>query len=258
MKFPLLAAALLLAACSSVWSQDWARARLETSPRHGEWVTIRHDARDVRAFVVYPETKERAPAVLVIHEIFGLTEWVRGICDQLAARGCIAIAPDLLSGQRLEGVDAAREAIGQLPADQITADLRAVADYAKQLPAANGRLAVVGFCWGGTEAFRFATNEEALAAAFVFYGQGLSSAADVARLRAPVYGFYAENDARIGATVPATQALMKSAGKTFEPVTYPGAGHGFMRAGEAPDASPANRAARAAAWKRLQALLEKI
>jgi carboxymethylenebutenolidase len=255
----LLAASLLLLTClaTPLFAQDWAKARLEASPRHGEWVTIPQGSREVRAFIVYPEVKDKAPAVLVIHEIFGLTDWVRGVCDQLAALGYIAISPDLLSGQTIGDVDAARSAIGQLSPDQVTADLRAVAAYVRKLPAANGRLAVVGFCWGGGQAFRFATNEPELSSAFVFYGPG-PDAADLARIQAPVYGFYAENDARIGATLPGTTAEMRAAGKTFEPVTYPGAGHGFMRAGEAPDATAPNRDARAAAWKRLQSLLEKI
>jgi carboxymethylenebutenolidase len=250
------ALALFVVSLSSpLFAQDWARARLEASSRHGEWVTVPHGDRKVRAFIVYPEVKDKAPAVLVIHEIFGLTDWVRGVCDQLAALGYIAIAPDLLSGQAIDGIDAARAAIAQLPPEQVTADLRAVAAYARKLPAANGRLAVVGFCWGGGQAFRFATNEPELSKAFVFYGPG-PEAADMARIKAPVYGFYAENDARIDATLPATTEQMQSAGKTFEPVTYPGAGHGFMRAGEAPDASAPNHAAREAAWKRLGALLE--
>jgi carboxymethylenebutenolidase len=248
-----LAAALLLAAIPSLLAQDWAIKKLEASPRHGEWVSVKSGDRDVRAFLVYPEVKDKAPSVLVIHEIFGLTDWVRGVCDDLAAAGYIAIAPDLLSGQTFNGVDATREAIGKLPPDQITADLKAVSGYVRKLPSANGKLAVAGFCWGGSQAFRFATNEPTLNAAFVFYGTG--PAADIARIEAPVYGFYGENDARVDATIPATSELMAKAGKTFEPVIYPGAGHGFMRMGEAPDAIDANRKAREAAWVRLKKLL---
>ncbi len=253
-----LAFLFLVAISSALPAQDWAKARLEASPRHGEWVTIHSGKRDARAFVVYPEVKDKAASVLVVHEIFGLTDWVRGVCDQLAAAGYIAIAPDLLSGQTYDGIDGAREAISKLPPDQVTKDLQAAADYVRKLPAANGKLAVAGFCWGGGEAFRLATNEPALQAAFVFYGTGPESAADVARIKAPVYGFYGENDARVDATLPQTGELMKQAGKSFEPVVYSGAGHGFMREGEAPDASDPNRKARAAAWQRLQKLLGQL
>jgi carboxymethylenebutenolidase len=244
-------------------AQDWARAALEKSPRHQEWVAIKHGERTVHAFVVYPESKRKAAAVVVIHENTGLTDWARSVADQLAAAGYIAIAPDLLSGKAPDGgktsnfasADAAREAIGRLEPDQITADLNAAADYVKKLPAASGKVAVAGFCWGGRQSFRFAANRADLAAAFVFYGNGPES---VAAIRAPVFGFYGESDARINATLPGTEAAMKAAGKRFEPVTYAGAGHGFMRSGEAPDASSENRKARADAWKRWLDLLKTM
>jgi carboxymethylenebutenolidase len=146
--------------------------------------------------------------------------------------------------------------VSKLPPDQVTADLNAAADYAKKLPASNGKLYVVGFCWGGGQSFRFATNRGDLSAAFVFYGPPPDSSA-MAKITAPVYGFYAGNDARIDATIPATADAMKAAGKTYEPVTYDGAGHGFMRAGEAPDASPPNAKAREDSWTRWKALLAK-
>ncbi len=255
-------------------AQDWAKQALEKSPRHGEWVHLTHDGRTVDAFVVYPERKTRAPAVVVIHEIFGMTEWVQTVADQLAAAGYIAIAPDLLSGMAPGGGrtkdfadgNAVREAISKLPPDQITADLNAAADYVKKLPAANGKLAVGGFCWGGTQTFRYATNRQDLAAAYVFYGTGPD---DVSAIKAPVYGFYAGNDARVDATIPKSQDAMKAAGRTYEPVTYDGAGHGFMRAGEAPapaadapqnikDAYAANKKARDDGWKRWLDLLKKL
>lgn len=257
----LLAAVLVVAASAS--AQDWAKAKLEKSPRHGEWVTIKRGDRNVQAFVVYPEVKSKAPVVLVIHEIFGMTDWVRDTADQLAAAGYIAIAPDLLSGMGPNGggssayasVDDARGAVGKLSPDQVTADLNATADYAKKLPASNGKLAVAGFCWGGSESFRFATNRPDLKAAFVFYG---GPPEGIARIKAPVYGFYGGNDARVNATIPKAQEDMKAAGKTYEPVTYEGAGHGFMRAGEAPDANEANKKAYEESWKRLKELLRKI
>jgi carboxymethylenebutenolidase len=203
-----------------------------------------------------PPTK--APAIVVIHEIFGMSDWVQAVSDEFAEAGYIAIAPDLLSGQNLTDPTAIGKAIRDLPPDQITQDLIATADYVSKLPASTGRVSVTGFCWGGGQAFRFATNYPYLAAAYVFYGPGPENAADVARIKAPVYGFYAGNDARIGATVPKTQELMKAAGKTYEVESYAGAGHGFMRAGEAPDASPENKKARDDAWTRLKKLLGKV
>jgi len=260
--------ALLIAALGTgaVSAQDWAKARLEKSPRHLEWIKVDHDGRTVNCFIGYPEVKEKAPVVLVIHEIFGLSDWVRGVVDQLAEAGYIAIAPDLLSGMapggggtaELGGVDSVRKAISSLPAEQITLDLNATAAYATKLPAANGKLAVVGFCWGGGQSFRYATNNKDLKAAFVFYGTGPENPSDIARIAAPVEGFYAGNDARVGATVPKSTELMKAAGKTYEPVTYDGAGHGFMRAGEEPKANEANKKARDESWKRLLGELKKL
>ncbi len=257
---------LLLLSASPVLAQDWARARVEKSPRHREWVTVKHDGRAVETFVVYPEVKVKMPVVLVIHEIFGMTDWVQYLADQVAEAGYIAVAPDLLSGMGPNGgrssafpagegmSSPAVEAVSHLNPDQVTADLNAVADYALKIPAANGKLFVTGFCWGGGQSFRFATHRADLTAAFVFYGPPPAKEA-MAAITAPVYGFYAGNDARIGATVPDTREQMKAAGKTFEPVTYDGAGHGFMRAGEAPDASGANRQARMDAWARWKKLL---
>jgi carboxymethylenebutenolidase len=266
MKPMLILTAGFALATLTAQAQNWAKARLENSPRHSEWVKVKHGTREVNCFVTFPEVKEKATAVLVIHEIFGLTDWVRGVTDQLAEAGYIAIAPDLLSGvapggggtAELGGDDAVRRAISSLPADQITADLKAVMEYVSKLPAANGKVAVGGFCWGGGQTFRFATNSKEIKAAFAFYGTGPDKPADIARIQCPVYGFYGENDARVNATIPKSTELMKEAGKTYEPVTYEGAGHGFMRAGEAPDANAANKKAREAAWNRWKELLKKI
>lgn len=255
-----IAVLFAIVACS-LPAQDWARQRVDQSPRHREWVTVKHDGRAVETFVAYPESKDKTPVVLVIHEIFGLTDWVEDLADQLAAAGYIAVAPDLLSGMAPNGgrtsgfpPGGVGPAIGHLNPDQITADLNAVADYAQKLPASNKKLFVAGFCWGGGQSFRFATNRADLAAAFVFYGPPPDKAS-MGRIKTPVYGFYAGNDARIGATIPQTRTDMKEAGKTYEPVIYEGAGHGFMRAGEAPDASEANRKAREEAWARWKTLL---
>ena len=243
-------------------SVNWAKEALEKSPRHREWVNVKNGDRTVSAFVVYPEVKNKATAVVVIHEIFGMNDWVQMETDELAAAGYIAIAPDLLSGLNVTDPNAIGKAIRDLPPDQITADLHAVADYVAKLPAANGKVAVAGFCWGGGQAFRFATNRPSLAAAFVFYGAGPDSPEAAARIQAPVYGFYAGNDARIGATVPKTQELLKAAGKKYDVVTYEGAGHGFMRAGDAPPSSDAayvaNKKARDEAWTRWKAILQKL
>ena len=254
---------MIFAFAQTVSAQDWAKATLAKSPRHGEWVTVKHDGRSVETFVVYPEVKDKRPVVLIIHEIFGMTDWVADLADQVAAAGYIAVAPDLLSGMGPDGgrtssisADKVMEAIGKLNPDQITADLNAAADYGKKIPASNGKLFVGGFCWGGSQTFRFATNRSDLSAAFVFYG-GPPEKDAMARIKAPVYGFFAGNDARIGAMIPDAIANMKAAGKTFEPVTYDGAGHGFMRAGEAPDANDANKKARDEAWVRWKTLLAK-
>jgi carboxymethylenebutenolidase len=246
--------------------QDWAKARADKSPRHQEWVNVKNGARAVNSFLVYPEVKNKATAVIVIHEIFGMSDWVRSLTDQLAEAGYIAIAPDLLSGMGPKGGGSSefdRSGIGQairdLPADQITADLNAVADYVAKLPACNGKVAVAGFCYGGTQTFRFATNRPSLRAAFVFYGTGPDGAEAIAKIKCPVYGFYGGNDARVDQTIPKSQELMKAAGKTYEPVTYEGAGHGFMRAGEDPgDKVEANKKARDEAWARWKDLLKKL
>jgi carboxymethylenebutenolidase len=256
--------AVLALATAVASAQDWAKGKLEQSPRHHEFVTVKHGGRPVDTFIVYPESKSKRPVILMIHEIFGLTDWVKDMADQLAAAGYIVVAPDLLSGMGANGggsntfdQDGAIQAVSHLPPDQVTADLNAVADYALKLPAANGRLFVTGFCWGGGQTFRFATNRPDLKAAFVFYGPPPDKDA-MARIKAPVYGFYAGNDARIDATIPDATAKMKQLGKTYEPVTYEGAGHGFMRAGEAPDASEANRKARSESLSRLESLLKKL
>ena len=260
-------AAHVHAAPAAVAVQDWAKQRLDKSPRHQEWVEIKQGARTVHAFLVFPEVKRKSLAVVVIHENRGLTDWVRSVADQLAEAGYIAIAPDMLSGMAPGGgrtsdfTDSTGigQAFSKLPPEQITADLNATADYVKALPAANGKVAVAGFCWGGRQAFRFATNRADLRAAFVFYGNGPDERAEVARIKAPVYGFYGGNDARVNATIPKTAELMKAERKTFEPVIYEGAGHGFMRAGEDPsDTNPANRKAREEAWARWKRLLSTL
>ncbi len=280
--------------------QDWAKARLAKSPRHSEWVKVKNGNREVSSYVVYPEINKKATAVIVIHEIFGMSDWVQQLTDELAEAGYIAIAPDLLSGMGPKGGgssdfdgNSVRQAIGALPPDQITADLNAVADYVSKLPAANGKVAVAGYCWGGSQSFRFATNRPSLKAAFVFYGTAPTTAppnpvldkTSLAKIGAPVFGFYGENDMRVDATVPGTTDAMKELKKTFDPVTYTGAGHGFMRMGEPNNPEPplpvakgdeaadkkaaddyqkllaaykANRKGRDDAWARWKEILKKL
>ena len=239
--------------------------RLENSPRHHEWVDIEAPGgRKVRTWVVFPEVDRPATVVIVIHENKGLTDWVRGVADQLAEAGYVAVAPDLLSGTAPGGggtaefgsEDAARTGIGKLPQEQVTSDLDAVFKYAKQLPAGNKVVAVGGFCWGGGQTFNYATHNPDIAAAFVFYGSAPRNEADYKKIKAPVYGFYGGNDFRITGEVPNVEKRMNQLGKKFEPVAYDGAGHGFMRQGEmTTDTNNADRNARDQAWERWKQLL---
>ena len=256
-----LCAVFALAAPAS--AQDWAKSILDKSPRHQEWVKVKYGSRTVDAFVVYPEVSHKAPVVLLIHEIFGLSDWARSMADDIAAMGYIVIAPDLLSGFGPSGGGTSSfpdqqsviKAVSSLDPAIVTADLNATADYALKFPSANGKLAVIGFCWGGGQSFRFATNRKNLAAAFVFYGPPPSADA-LKTIAAPVFGFYAGSDARISATVPDTKTAMAAAGKKYDPQIYDGAGHGFMRAGEDPsNTNPANTTARTQALARLKTLL---
>lgn len=247
-------------------AQDWAAARLDESPRHQEWQTIPVGDRKLECFIVYPEVKEKATSVLVIHEIFGLSDWVRSVADQLAEAGYIAIAPDLLSGlgenqQGTKGFpvrNTITKAVSSLPPAQVTGDLQAALDYVIQLPAANGTVAVAGFCWGGSQTFRFATNNAQIKAAFVFYGDGPMDPDAIKKINCPVYGFYGENDQRVNATIEKSKQLMSDAGKTYEPMIYAGAGHGFMRAGEDPAGSAENKQGRTDGWERLREKLQGL
>ena len=251
---------------SSLSAQDWARKAVDQSPRRREWVSIKQGSRSVESMVAYPQTQGKAPAMVVIHEIFGMTDWVENVTDEFAEAGYIAVGPDLLSGMAPNGgrtkdfpasegagFGAAGQAIMKLPSDQVTADLKAVVDYCKSLANCNGKVCVVGFSWGGSQSFRLATNCKDLSAAFVFYGGGPEAEA-IASIQAPVYGFYGGADARVNASIPQTQEQMKAAGKFFEPIIYESATHGFMRSGEQPNAPEADKKARDAAWARIKAL----
>lgn len=254
----------LFAAPLCAFAQPADVARLEASPRHHEWVEVKRGEHVVHTFVAYPEKSGKTAAVILIHENRGLTDWVRATADKLAGEGYVVLAPDLLSGTGPNGGrtkdfasgDAAREGIGKLKVVDVTADLGAVADYAKTIPAANGTLFVGGFCWGGARTWDFAAARGDLAGAFVFYGTASDDAlANAQKVPCAVYGFYGGNDARVNATLEKSAAAMKAAGKTFEPVIYDGAGHAFMRLGQDASPTPANKAAMEQAWARLLKLL---
>lgn len=228
--------------------------RIARSPRHGEWAMIRTGPSDsVRAWVVYPERSTKAPVVVVVHEIFGLSTWVRGVADQLAADGFVAIAPDLLTGKATPapGSDTltqqmATTAIRTLASSDVQRQLAAVGQYGMALPAAERRYGTVGFCWGGSASFMHAVmSPPGLGAAVVYYG---TSPADsvLSRVKVPVLGLYGGEDARVNATVPGAETVMRSLGKTFEPHTFAGAGHGFLRQQDGQNG--ANLAAARQAW----------
>ena len=241
-----------------------AKAQLESSPRHGEWVKITTESgREVSAFIVFPEIKEKATSVIVIHEIFGLTDWIRQVGDELAKAGFVAICPDFLSGMGPNGGgtdsfggNSVRRAIRDLDPDQITADLKAVTKYVRDLPSTTDAVAVSGFCWGGRQSFQFATNDNSLKAAFVFYGSPPEAGA-LGKITCPVYGFYGESDNRINSTIESTKTAAASAGITYDPVIYAGVGHGFLRRGMAAGASETQKAVTREAWERWVKLLNK-
>jgi carboxymethylenebutenolidase len=232
-----------------------SKTALETSPRHHEWVDIAVPGGKgkLSAFVAYPERKEKAPVVIVIHEVYGLTDWVRAVADRLAADGFIAIAPDLLSGMgpggggtdKFASRDEVVKAVSGLKEADVVAALDAVSRYGRSLPAATGKFAMIGFCWGGGQSFHYATVRPDLGAAVVYYGTSPGSEA-LKAVRAPVLGLYGGDDARVDATVGPAEATMKELGKTYVTHTYPGAGHGFLRAQDGRDG--ANRSASEKAW----------
>jgi carboxymethylenebutenolidase len=215
------------------------------SPRHREQVVVKQDGRAISTLVVYPETKDKKPVILLIHSSDGVTEWFQSFADQVAAMGYVVLAPNLLSG-------------AALPADQqVTADLNAVADYGIKLSASNGTLFAAGIGWGGTQSFRFAADRSDLAAALVFCGASPDKDS-IARIKGSVFGFYAAGDERVNATVPPAQAAAKSAGVVFEAVTYDGVGPGFMQSGDAPDAKSADKLARGYAMERMKSVLDMV
>ena len=266
MKKSLFTILFLIAFVSTSFGQDWAIKQLESSPRHQEDIIIKNGDKDLSCFLVYPEISEKATVVILIHENRGLNDWARSMADQIAGEGFIVIAPDFISGMAPNGGntpdfpnrDDARTAIYALNPKDITTGLNAVYKYATKIPAGNGKVVVMGFCWGGSQTFRYATNTDKVKAFMVFYGSGPKEEAEYQRIQAPVYGFYGGNDNRVNATIPDSEKFMKAGGKKYDPVIYEGAGHGFMRAGQAPDASEDNKKARDAAFERLVGLLNKF
>lgn len=238
---------------------------LSESPRHHEWIDLkREDGTICKAFVVYPESKEPTKSVIVIHENRGLNDWARSFADELAANGYLVIAPDLISNTvdgiekttDFENTDKAREAIYALNQDNVTYDLNAAFNYIKSDKASTGEVSVVGFCWGGSQSFRYATNNSELKEALVFYGTAPKDTEVYSNIKTPVYGFYGGNDNRVNATIKSTDSLMKINNKVYEYETYEGAGHAFMRRGSIADANEANKAAHDKSWKRLLKLLK--
>lgn len=211
-----------------------ARARLASSPRHAEWVTISSGSDSVRAWVVYPERKTKAPVIVVVHEILGLTPWVRAVADQLAADGFIAIAPDLLTMKGLPNPtdsvpgQLAAAAIRTLDPRDVQRQIDATARFAMALPSALPKYGIVGFCWGGNVSFEHAVHSSSLGASVVYYGSSPKTESLVS-VRAPVLGLYGGTDARVGATIPPADSAMRAMRKTFTHYSYDGAGHGFLR-----------------------------
>lgn len=239
-------------------------ARLAASPRHGEYVMIartKGGTDSLRAWVVYPQRRDKAPVVVVLHEIFGVSTWIRGVTDQLAADGYIAIAPDLITGKyTLAAGDTLPQAQASalirtlVPAD-VQRDIAATAEYGMSLPAAQQRFGVVGFCWGGSTSFNTAVSAHPkLRGAVVYYG-GSPPPAELAKVRAPVLGLYGENDARVNASIPPTDSTMRALGKQYEPVMLAGAGHGFLRQQDGQNG--ANMQASRAAWPKTIAFFQR-
>jgi carboxymethylenebutenolidase len=245
-------------------AEENAKASLEKSPRHGEFVDIKMtgDRKPIRTWVVYPERKDKAPVVIVIHEIFGLSDWIRGVADQLAEDGFIAVAPDLICGKGPDGGctdsiasrDDVVKAVRGLTPEEVATGLNAVRDFALKIPAGNKKTATVGYCWGGARSYEYATKQPGLNAAIVYYGTSPETPTLTA-IKAPVLGLYGEDDARVNATIEPAAAEMKKLGKTYEVEIYKGAGHGFLRAQSGRDG--ANLKATQAAWPRTIAFLKK-
>jgi carboxymethylenebutenolidase len=254
-------------------ADEQSKAAINSSPRHGEWVDVKvpGSPQAVRTWVVYPERKDKAPVVIVIHEIYGMQDWIRGVADQLAKEGFIAVAPDLVSGKGPNGGnsdsvptrDDVTKLVRALSPEEAMSRLNAVRDYALKIPAANGKTATVGFCWGGSTSFAYAAAQPGLNAAVVYYGTapteagtpGKIDASKIAAIKAPVLGLYGGDDARVNATIDPTEAEMKKAGKAYEHHVFDGAGHGFLRAQA--DRNGANMKASQEGWPKTVAFIRQ-
>jgi carboxymethylenebutenolidase len=244
--------------------------RLKNSPHHGEWVDIKMpEGAPLRSFVVYPERRDKAPVVLVIHDIGGMGDWGRAVGDQLAKEGFIAIVPDLLSGKGPNGGGTQElgqgvgQAIRALTTDEVAARLNAAMVYGKSLPASNRKTGVIGFCWGGSASINYAIAQPELNASVIYYGTPPMKTVDgvqvvdpapLEKIKAPVIGFYGGNDARVTSTVEPLAAEMKKLGKPYESHVMEGAGHGFLKG---QGSSEANGKAAVNAWPLTIAFLKK-
>jgi carboxymethylenebutenolidase len=233
-----------------------ATAQLKSSPRHGEWVDIKASSgAPIKSFVVYPERKDKAPVVIVIQEIFGLTDWIRGVADQLAKEGFIAIAPDFMSGMGPNqggsaelGEQGSVAEIRKLTPPDVLRILNDVRAYALTIPAANGKTATVGFCWGGGASSTFALMQPSLNAAVAYYGGMPPDAAAFANAKTPILGLYAANDNRVNATLDLAKTELAKKNVPYEQHFFEGAGHGFLRQQNGTAQAPGNGRAAAEAW----------
>ena len=246
-------------------AQDYAVKQLEESPRRHEWIQLDCGERELNCFVAYPESSEKAPVVVAVHDNRGLTDWVRSFADQLAAKGFIVITPDLLSDfnsdirgtNDFDSADQAQRGIYALTDEQVNSDLATALAYAGEIPSGNGETTVAGFGWGGTQAFRLATLTDKMEAVFVFNGSSPRKE-KIPEISVPVYAFYAGDDLHVATQIPKTEEWMKEAGNTYDYVVYPGATHAYMKRGDAPDCSKQNREAYKESWDRLLNLLGQI
>lgn len=267
-------------------SASQTAARLASSQRKSEWVKVAWEPGSpdtVGAFVVYPaRTSAKAPVVIVIHENTCLINWNRGVADQVAAEGFIAIAPDLCSkvrgGPKNEELprDSVQKILPGVTSAMRNAQIVAVAKWGMSLPDATPRYAVIGYCWGGGTVFMHAINGgiAGYSGGVAFYGTAYNNNADsLAKISKPLMLLNGAQDARIGAAMPAIDSIMKAGGKDYVGINYPNAIHGFLRAqgdsafvrdSTAPDgrrlntvAMEGNTKATADAWPRTVAFLKK-
>lgn len=216
---------------------EFVEAALAASPRHGEWVDVKMgDGTPIRTWTVFPERSSRAGAVIVVHENRGLNDWARAVADQLAEDGFVAIAVDLLSGKGPGGghTDSippgeVGKVLASLTRQEINERLDTVRAHAIQIPAANGRVGIIGFCWGGSTVFQYAVHQPALNAGVVYYGGAPQDPALLDRIEAPLLGLFGEDDARVNTSVLTAMPMLNKERDVLDAHMFPGAGHGFLR-----------------------------